>query len=113
MTLITEWLMMDRSHCKAHPNASGARGGNQDISPKTKVGLTQKYTWPEDAHGIPARVIISEGTRADCKQSSNLIDVIVADALLADRYMIQTSQSGNQAGYGSCYPAQKESKRTA
>ena len=70
------------------------------------MGLTQKYTWPEDAHGIPARVIISEGTRADCKQSSNLIDVIVADALLADRVVyIQTSQSGNPAGYGSCYPA--------
>ncbi len=33
-----EWLMV-------HPHASGAKGGNQDMS-RTKGGLTQKYTWP-------------------------------------------------------------------
>ena len=25
-----EWLMIDASHIKVHPHASGARGGNQD-----------------------------------------------------------------------------------
>ena len=40
-----EWLMIDASHIKAHPHASGARGGNQAMA-KTKGGLTPRYTWP-------------------------------------------------------------------
>ena len=39
-----EWLMIDASHCKVHPHAAGARGGNQDMS-RTKGGSTQKYIW--------------------------------------------------------------------
>lgn len=27
-----EWLMIDENHCKVHPDASGARGDNQDMS---------------------------------------------------------------------------------
>ena len=27
-----EWLMIDASHCKVHPHAAGAKGGNQDMS---------------------------------------------------------------------------------
>ena len=40
-----EWLMIDASHCKVHPHAAGARGGNQDMS-RTKGGSTPRYTWP-------------------------------------------------------------------
>ena len=40
-----EWLMIDASHIKVHPHASGARGGNQAMS-KTKGGSTQRYIWP-------------------------------------------------------------------
>ena len=40
-----EWLMIDASHCKVHPHAVGARGGNQDMS-RTKGGLTQNYILP-------------------------------------------------------------------
>ncbi len=40
-----EWLMIDASHCKVHPHASGARGGNQDMS-RTKGGSAQSYIWP-------------------------------------------------------------------
>ena len=40
-----EWLMIDASHCKVHPHAAGAKGGNQDMS-RTKGGLTPKYIWP-------------------------------------------------------------------
>jgi transposase len=32
-----EWLMIDGSYCKVHPHASGAVGGNQDMS-RTKGG---------------------------------------------------------------------------
>jgi transposase len=39
-----EWLMIDASHCKVHPHAAGARGGNQDMS-RTKGGSIQKYIW--------------------------------------------------------------------
>ena len=38
-----EWLMIDASHCKVHPHASGARGGNQDMS-RTK-GAQHKATF--------------------------------------------------------------------
>ena len=40
-----EWLMIDASHCKVHPHAAGAKGGNQDMS-RTKGGSTAKYIWP-------------------------------------------------------------------
>ena len=40
-----EWLMIDASHCKVHPHAAGARGGNQGMS-RTKGGLTPRYIWP-------------------------------------------------------------------
>ena len=40
-----EWLMIDASHCKVHPHATGARGGNQDMS-RAKGGSTARYIWP-------------------------------------------------------------------
>ena len=40
-----EWLMIDASHCKVHPHAAGAKGGNQDMS-RSKGGSTPKYIWP-------------------------------------------------------------------
>jgi transposase len=40
-----EWLMIDATHVKVHPDAAGARGGNQDMS-RTKGGSTARYIWP-------------------------------------------------------------------
>lgn len=40
-----EWIMIDASHCKVHPHAAGAKGGNQAMS-RTKGGLTPRYIWP-------------------------------------------------------------------
>jgi transposase len=40
-----EWLMIDASFVKVHPHATGAVGGNQDMS-RTKGGSTPKYIWP-------------------------------------------------------------------
>ena len=40
-----EWLMIDASHCKVHPHAAGAVGGNQDMD-RTKGGSTPRYIWP-------------------------------------------------------------------
>ncbi len=38
-----------------------------------------------DAHGLPVRVALTEGARADCKEAIGLIDGLLADALLADK----------------------------
>ena len=40
-----EWLMIDATHCKVHPHASGAVGGNQEMS-RSKGGSTARYIWP-------------------------------------------------------------------
>ncbi|MDV6345863.1 IS5 family transposase, partial [Nitrosomonas sp. Is37] len=38
-----------------------------------------------DAHGMPLRIIITEGTRADCTQAGHLIEGLHADQLIADK----------------------------
>lgn len=78
-----EWLMIDARHCKVHPHAAGARGGNQDMS-RTK-GLNTKIHLAVDTFGMPVRVVTTEGTRADCTQASTLIEGIDADHLIADK----------------------------
>lgn len=40
-----EWLMIDASYIKAHPHATGARGGNDKMS-RTKGGSTPRYILP-------------------------------------------------------------------
>ena len=40
-----EWLIIDASHCKAHPHAAGARGGDQGMS-RAKGDSTQNFPWP-------------------------------------------------------------------
>ena len=70
-----EWLMIDASHCKVHPHADEPH----------KRGLNTKIHLAVDAHGMPLRVAVTEGTRADCKEACALIDGLSAEALLADR----------------------------
>ena len=38
-----------------------------------------------DSHGLPVRLILTEGTRADCSQAVPLINGIEAEYLLADK----------------------------
>ena len=40
-----EWLMIDATHVKVHPDATGAVGGNQAMG-RTKGGSIQKFIWP-------------------------------------------------------------------
>ena len=79
-----KWLMIDASHCKVHPHAAGAKGGNQEMS-RTKGGLNTKIHLAVDAHGLPVRIALTEGTRADPQEAVGLINGLCADALLADR----------------------------
>ena len=50
-----------------------------------KRGLNTKIHLAVDAHGMPLRVVVTEGTRADCKEACALIDGLSAEMLLADR----------------------------
>jgi len=45
MSLTLEWLFMDATHCKAHQDVSGARGGSQGIGLR-KGGEIPKCIWP-------------------------------------------------------------------
>ena len=38
-----EWLMIDASYIKVHPDGTGGRGGNQDMG-RTKGGSIRRYT---------------------------------------------------------------------
>ena len=50
-----------------------------------KRGLNTKIHLAVDANGMPVRVLVAAGTRADCKEAIALIDGICAEYLLADR----------------------------
>ena len=50
-----------------------------------KRGLNTKIHLAVDAHGMPVRILVTEGTRSDCKEAIHLIEGISAEALLADR----------------------------
>ena len=78
-----EWLMIDSSHVKVHPHAAGATGGNQEMA-RTK-GLNTKVHLAVDSHGMPVRLILTEGTTADCSEALALIEDIEAEHLLADK----------------------------
>ena len=69
-----EWLMIDASHSKVHPHASGAKGV-----------LNTKIHFAVDSHGMALKAIITKGSEADCKQAVNLIGEMKAQYLLADR----------------------------
>lgn len=50
-----------------------------------KKGLNTKIHLAMDWHGIPLRVVVSEGSKADCKEICALINCLSAQTLLANR----------------------------
>ena len=48
-------------------------------------GLNTKLHLAVDAHGMPVRMIVTQGTTADCTQAIPLIEGITAEYLLADK----------------------------
>ncbi len=66
------------SRCYGCPRRNAGRGSN-------KRGLNSKVHLAVDAHGNPLRVLVTKGTRADCKEAENLIEGLPASNLLADR----------------------------
>ncbi|MGC3988580.1 MAG: IS5 family transposase [Chthoniobacteraceae bacterium] len=73
--------------CQSHQSAS-ARGGSrrrQSGDGQDKRGLNTKIHLAVDAHGLPLRILVTEGPRADCRQALPLIAGLRADYLVADR----------------------------
>ena len=73
-----------RQSCKSTSSCSGRERWQSGDEP-LKRGLNTKIHLAVDAHGMPVRIIITDGTTADCSQASKLIDGITADYLLADK----------------------------
>lgn len=49
-----------------------------------KRGLNTKIHLAVDANGMPVRILVTEGLRADCKEAIGLIKDITAEYLFAD-----------------------------
>ena len=77
-----EWLMIDASHCKVHPHAAGAHGGNQDMS-RTK-GAQYQDSPCRGCKWYAGPVLITEVPEL-IAEAIHLIDGISAETLLADR----------------------------
>ncbi|CAK7031189.1 MAG: hypothetical protein DESF_01309 [Desulfovibrio sp.] len=55
--------------------------------------LNTKADLVMDASDIPTRIIVTEGTRADCKEGCTLIDELSVEMLLSDSGMKQMIKS--------------------
>ena len=67
---------MADDRCQPYQSASpgGGSKGRQSGCVQDKRGLNTKIHLAVDAHGMPVRVLITEGTRADCKEAVHLIE---------------------------------------
>ena len=78
---------MAHDRCKPLQGSSSrcrSKGRQSGYEPH-KRGLNTKIHLAVDSSGMPVRAIITEGTRADCKEAIHLIEGIDAQNLLADR----------------------------
>lgn len=104
-----EWLMIDTSPCEGTSWCMWSSGWKSGYG-TYKRGLNTRIHLAVDAHGMPVRILVTEGTRADCKEAIHLIEGISAQALLADR-AYDTSEIisyARNAGYEYCHSKQKE-----
>lgn len=76
--------MVDGSHCKVHPHAAGAVGGNQDMG-RTKGGLNTKIHLVVDAHGNPIEFTITGGEVSDFTEAVHLLTGLKAEHFIADK----------------------------
>ncbi|MBR8823925.1 IS5 family transposase ISThsp20 [Fusobacterium necrophorum] len=59
------------------------KGKPSDSKDKRRLNTTVDLT--VDAHDIPLRTLVTEGTRADCKMAIKLIEAMPVEHLIADR----------------------------
>ena len=79
-----EWLMTDSIYIKNHQHSFGDRRGNQSIS-KTDGGLIRKYIFCKWIYGMPVNFIVTDRSRADCKDAIHLIKNINAKLVFVHR----------------------------
>ncbi len=72
-----------KSYQSTSPCGSGKGWKSGHVQDKRE--LNTKIHLAVDAHGMPIRILITEGTRADCKEAVHLIEGISTQVLLADR----------------------------
>lgn len=77
-----------------------------------KRGLNTKLHLAVDAHGMPVRIIITQGTTADCSKACELIEGIDADFLLADKAYDtdEIIDSATEQGVGVVIPPKRNRK---
>jgi transposase len=73
-----------RQSLQGSPARSGCAGRKPGYE-SHKRGLNTKLHLAVDAHGMPVRIIATEGTRADCSEAASLIEGIDAEHLIADK----------------------------
>lgn len=73
-----------RQSLQSSPSRRRSTGRQSRYEPY-KRGLNTKIHLAVDANGMPVRILVTEGTRADCKEAVHLIQGLSAQALLADR----------------------------
>ena len=78
---------MAPDRCHPHQGASPRRRGSrgQPGHEPDKRGLNTKVHLAVDAHGLPLRVLVTEGSTADCTQAAELLKGLPGEYLLADR----------------------------
>ena len=78
-------MVNDRCIALQGSSTCSRRSGRQSRHGPHKGGGNTKVHLAVDAHGMPVRVIITEGTRADCQEAAAQIAGIDAENLLADK----------------------------
>jgi transposase len=78
---------MAHDWCKSHQGSPARcwRARRQSGYESHKRGLNTKIHLAVDAFGMPLRVIVTDGTCADCTQAQPLIEGMTAEHLLADK----------------------------
>ena len=77
---------MADDRCQSLQGASSCgRSQRRQSGHESHKRLNTKLHLAVDAHGMPIRAIITEGTAADCTQASALIEGLTAEYLLADK----------------------------
>ena len=80
-----EWVFIDGSYIRVHQHASGARHGFERAIGQSRGGRTTKIHLATDANGLPIDFKITGGEVHDSQVAEQLIDVVAADYLIADK----------------------------
>lgn len=78
-------MAYDRRQSLQSASACGRCARWKSRNEPLKRGLNTKIHLAVDATGMPVRIVITDGTTADCTQASKLIEGFSADHLLADK----------------------------